>query len=251
MTILINSSECKLVPGHLCAGLTLLKKAREYALDLGTTVWDFAVDIRTLQNSGLDNNDLRWLAGKLYIEWARETVKPTDKCRKFRQDDLLDFNRQTCFVLTALGTDLCECLLSSPYGANGSNGHVVDKNRRGALPSDGATRPNWDSDRHELRLGDYLVKQYKLKSPNQESILAAFEEEDWPPRVDDPLVPHPESEPKERLRNTIKSLNRKQVHRLIRFMGDGTGEAVRWELTDENNSLLSSIARSSVDNRIR
>ena len=93
-----------------------------------------------------------------------------------------------------------------------------------------ASLPRWDRDRHQLSLGRQLIKEFKLNSPNQEAVLMAFEEEGWPPRIDDPLIPHPDTEPKERLRNTIKSLNRKQVHRLIRFMGDGTGEAIRWEL---------------------
>jgi hypothetical protein len=63
----------------------------------------------------------------------------------------------------------------------------------------------------------------------QEAILMAFEEENWPPRIDDPLPVHPDMLPKRRLHDTIKSLNRNQKRPLIRFMGDGTGEGVRWE----------------------
>jgi hypothetical protein len=58
----------------------------------------------------------------------------------------------------------------------------------------------------------------------------AFEEEHWPPRIDDPLPKNPELLPKRRLHDAIKSLNRNQKRSLIRFMGDGTGEGVRWEL---------------------
>jgi hypothetical protein len=64
----------------------------------------------------------------------------------------------------------------------------------------------------------------------QEAILMAFEEEHWPPRIDDPLPAHPDLLPKRRLHDTIKGLNRKQKNCLIRFMGDGTGEGIRWEL---------------------
>ena len=57
----------------------------------------------------------------------------------------------------------------------------------------------------------------------------AFEEESWPPRIDDPLPPSPNIDSKKRLHDTIKSLNRHQKQRCIRFMGDGRGTGVRWE----------------------
>lgn len=50
------------------------------------------------------------------------------------------------------------------------------------------------------------------------------------PRIDDPLPPVFDIEPKRRLHDTIKSLNRHQKNRLIRFKGDGTGQGIRWEL---------------------
>jgi len=61
-------------------------------------------------------------------------------------------------------------------------------------------------------------------------ILTTFEEEKWPPKVDDPLPPHAEIDAKQRLHDTIKSLNRGQKRKLIRFRGDGTGQGIRWEL---------------------
>ena len=96
-------------------------------------------------------------------------------------------------------------------------------------------RPRWDRDRQEFRVGGQLVKAFKLPSPNQRMILMAFEEEGWPPRIDDPLPPHNHVDPKRRLHDTIKSLNRNQKSSLIRFMGDGTGQGVRWHLVEEFN----------------
>jgi hypothetical protein len=75
-----------------------------------------------------------------------------------------------------------------------------------------------------------VVKQFKSPAMNQETILTAFEEENWPPRIDDPLPPEPDLDPKRRLHATINSLNGRQKNPLIRFVGDGTGEGVRWEL---------------------
>jgi hypothetical protein len=90
--------------------------------------------------------------------------------------------------------------------------------------------PKWDRDRQLLKVGSVVVKQFKVPAANQEVILAAFEEESWPPRIDDPLPPHPDQSSKRRLQVTIKSLNRNQKRQLIRFLGDGSGEGVRWEL---------------------
>jgi hypothetical protein len=74
-----------------------------------------------------------------------------------------------------------------------------------------------------------LVKAFHQLAPNQELILAAFEEEAWPPRIDDPLPVMEDHRSKDRLHETIKALNRHQKCRRIRFRGDGTGSGVRWE----------------------
>ena len=89
--------------------------------------------------------------------------------------------------------------------------------------------PQWDAEYRMLCVGQCVIKEYRVPSPNQEAILAAFEEEGWPHRIDDPLSPHGDTDPKTRLHDTIKRLNRHHKDRLIRFRGDGTGEGVFWE----------------------
>jgi hypothetical protein len=98
--------------------------------------------------------------------------------------------------------------------------------------------PYWDCVRQELRLGRDVVKVFKLYCPNQATILACFEEEHWPTRIDDPLPRRDDIEPKQRLHDTIKSLNRNQKCRLIRFRGDGTGQGIRWELSSVASQRL-------------
>ena len=66
-----------------------------------------------------------------------------------------------------------------------------------------------------------------------------FEEEEWPPRIDHPLPQMPEQDPRRRLHDTIKCLNRNQKHPLIRFHSDGTGEGVVWELVESPVSATS------------
>ena len=72
-----------------------------------------------------------------------------------------------------------------------------------------------------------------MVTANQEAILAAFQEDGWPARIDDPLPPVAETDPKRRLSDTIKCLNRKQQNALVRFSGDGTGEGVLWDLVTQ------------------
>jgi hypothetical protein len=94
--------------------------------------------------------------------------------------------------------------------------------------------------RQELRLGELVVKQFKVPAANQERVLAAFQEEGWPRRIDDPLPPSPDLDPKRRLHETISSLNRNLLRPWIRFHGDGTGQGVRWCLMLPGETATSS-----------
>jgi hypothetical protein len=60
-------------------------------------------------------------------------------------------------------------------------------------------------------------------------VLAVFEEEGWPPHIDDPLPRVNSIEPKQRLHDTINSLNRNQRVPLLRFLGDGNGLGLCWK----------------------
>ncbi len=92
--------------------------------------------------------------------------------------------------------------------------------------------PLWDSLRRELRWQGQIVKRFRRPAFNQETLLAVFEEEHWPVRVDDPLPLRPNRDPKRCLQDTIYYLNRHQIEPCIRFFGDGTGEGVCWEKAD-------------------
>jgi len=92
-------------------------------------------------------------------------------------------------------------------------------------PRDG---PSWDDQTRILRLGPHIVKRFTQPAPDQEAILAAFEEAGWPRKIDDPLPPKGKIGPKQRLRATIRGLNGHQKKKVIRFFGDGTGEGICW-----------------------
>jgi hypothetical protein len=205
--------------------LAHLMKARAYARDTQCDPWEFAVEIDRLVDLGVTTSDLRWLVKKDYVEHAREVTRSGDAARRFQRSQNLAFTKGTCFCLA-------DAVMVSPE----TRGVLLE--RASAIPPRASSRPapiivpRWDHEDRTLYVGDQIVKEFRVRSPNQEAILSAFQEEAWPHYVDDPLSPVADQNPKHRLRDAIKCLNANQRNRLIRFRGDGTGERVRWELVD-------------------
>jgi hypothetical protein len=232
----VDKSAMRLVP-RINAALMLLLEAHDYGQDLDQSTWDFAIEIASMRRLKLTNSDLRWLVGRGLVEHAIEATMAGDVDRSFRQSARLLFFKRTCFVITPRGAELARQICKMDAPAHSSKGlPMVDRPALFLGAADGPLAPNWDRDRQELRIGSIVVKQFKVPASNQETILAAFEEESWPPRIDDPLPPHPEQSPKRRLQETIKSLNRNQKRSLLRFLGDGSGQGVRWEFRSDRDA---------------
>ena len=215
------------LPSHLRPGLRLLLQAHDYAQELEQDTWDMAVELDVLRDAKLSNSDLRWLDAKGYIEHAVEITGPEDCVRRFRRTALVNFREPVSIILTPRGVGAARDACSGDVTLEAASPRVGICQIGG--PDEALGRPKWDHQRRQLRLGSQLVKEFKLPSPNQETVLMAFEEEGWPPRVDDPLPPIARLDPRRRLHDTIKALNRKQKQQLIRFRGDGSGEGIRWE----------------------
>lgn len=235
-------------------GLQMLLQALDYAHELDRDVWEFAVELPVLQKAGLSSSDLRWLVCKGYADHAREITSESNSGRSFRYQKNLAMWKRSCFVLTNLGVDFAQnsdmqlstqnnestpprvysSRLQAGAYVEGDNSATNGERDGSAARTDDckSMTPTWDCDRQELRLGPQVVKEFRLRSPNQVTILTAFEEEEWPAKIDDPLPPHTDIDVKQRLHDTIKSLNRNQKRPLIRFRGDGTGEGIRWELRE-------------------
>jgi hypothetical protein len=211
--------------------LALLLQACDYAHELGQSAWDLAVEIDVLRGAKLTHSDLRWLAAKGYVAHGVEISSPDDSARRFRHTTLLRPESGTCFILTEAGAALARESIRITIAQ-----HARGQSSRSHGSFDAASL-KWDQQRRQLRVGSEIVKEFKLPSPNQETVLMAFEEESWPPRIDDPLPPVPEIDSRRRLHDTIKALNRKQKRALVRFMGDGTGEGIRWELRSDSAAL--------------
>jgi hypothetical protein len=92
-----------------------------------------------------------------------------------------------------------------------------------------AEKPRWDSERRELWFMRQMWKRYTRPAPNQESILASFQELDWSSRIDDPLPPG-------KLRDTLPKLNVTFRESPLQFSSDGNGEGILWQVRSTSRS---------------
>ena len=96
--------------------------------------------------------------------------------------------------------------------------------------------PFWNGS--ELWWSDRVIKRFRKPAQNQHTVLAVFQEEGWPKRIDNPIPANEQCDAHSRLHDTIKSLNRNHIPdpSPIKFRGDGTGTGVIWEVTMEGRS---------------
>jgi hypothetical protein len=204
---------------RLHSALIDLRDGFNFARELGRDVWDFAVEIETLQERGLRANELRWLIFKGWLAHGFEKSSRSSHHRSFVEAGPSWFDKTSCFTLTPRGAEIL---------GRWPGGLLIP------APVEPAAQelivPKWDRQRQELRLGQFLIKRFKVPANTQSMVLGTFEEEKWPPRIDDPLPGNPVQDRKRRLHNTINALNRNQIHPWIRFLGDGRGQGIRWEL---------------------
>jgi hypothetical protein len=231
----------------LTDGLALLVQAYLCARDVQGDPWDLGVEIASIHALGVSDTLLRWLSRKGAIQHRLELSKSGAGERTFAEGSPVRFTANSVLVLTDAGY-----ALAGHFGLFATG----DASPRPLRPPEAQGRiapapeppvarcaecaasaglheehgqPDWDAIRRELWFQGRLVKRFRLPAPNQESILMAFQEHGWPTRIVDPLPRLPSPLAQGRLRNTIGALNRSQIHELLRFHGDGTGEGVLWE----------------------
>lgn len=220
--------------------LRILAEARRYAEEMGCDAWQFAVEWKHLREAGISVSELRYLIMARLVQQGHEITHADEIDRRFRMVPGRRIGARAAFALTEEGWNWIQSQACMGERETPLESRYVSAARvtlplnaasfSGALsPTESGEFPRWDPLRRELRVGKDVVKRFKLPCPNQETILAAFEEEGWPPRLDDPLPPHPDHDSKQRLRDTLRSLNRNQKSRRLTFKGDGTGQGILWE----------------------
>src|SRR5262249_39269185 len=100
--------------------------------------------------------------------------------------------------------------------------HLLRASRTKA-PGRELSKPRWDGENRELRFDGEVIRRVRGRTiaRNVVRVLDAFQEDDWPSRIDNPV--HAD---KVGIHEIIKSLN--AGLRRIRFRGDGTGEGIVW-----------------------
>lgn len=211
------------------AAIDLLLHARAFADDVQCDAWAFAVDWATLRDRHVTLNDMRWLLMKGFVLCKSETTYSALKERRFRTSYGSSAAGNYSFILTAAGESLIREMFAP---ADAIVNHLNTVKHIDDHPS-----PFWDASRRTLFFGKEIVKQFRVRADTQEMILAAFQEEGWPPQIDDPLPPRDNVDRKRRLHDTICRLNHKHRCERIRFSGNGTGEGVLWSEVDSSWAL--------------
>lgn len=236
---------------RLRPALILLRDAYRYSEKTGKGIWEFATELEELQHAGLTNADLRWLVTGQFVLHGEEVSLPSQERRTFRQCKNLSFGPRTCFVLSAKGLQWISGGAPIPTNSDASingthklncshgghaaqiNGEIVQNNGSHVVSDQQGEVPEWDNDQRILKFDDVVVKRFRWPAANQELIVKAFEEQGWPKCIEDPLPRSETVNPKTRLHDTIKCLNRNQINGVIRFHGNGDGTGVIWRRTNE------------------
>jgi hypothetical protein len=90
--------------------------------------------------------------------------------------------------------------------------------------------PVYNSTLRELRYKGKRVRRIRKGAVNLERILEVFEEEGWPPSIQDPLSGPPEGR-EDRLHNALTRLNDKQTGE-VRIVFHRTGSIIYWEVQE-------------------
>jgi hypothetical protein len=200
-------------PPDCLAALGLLLRADAHARSVGDGRWQFAVGLRELLDAGVSSAALRRLVAEGLAEHAVEAVRLGATERRYRRVRSLAFPARTCFALTDAGLARAGRWLARVGAA-------------APLALGSASVPAWDASARRLCFRGVLVKRFRRPAPSQELILAAFQEEGWPPRVDDPLPGQRGVCARERLHDAVQGLNRHHDNALLTFGRDREG--VTW-----------------------
>jgi hypothetical protein len=132
-----------------------------------------------------------------------------------------ELQTQSRFVLTEAGCRLAWQVAAAPVGPRLA-GQTC---RRPPAPGE---KPRWDRAARELWFAGAVVLRFRRGARNQERLLEAFQEQGWPPEIDDPLPRHRRVKPADRLRDTVKHLNSHPGREPLHFRVDAEGRAVFW-----------------------
>jgi hypothetical protein len=168
----------------VAAALVFLLDAQEAAGKPGSSTWGVAREAGALGGADAEPRAHGESRVRGLPVQRRGTASVRARQRSFRCVRYLGLNGHGCVVLAAA--------------------RVAARRGAGAAPA----APGWGANGLHPNRGDWAVKCFRRVAPNRETVLATFEEEGWPARIDDPLPCANGCEPRECLHDTINGLNR-------------------------------------------
>jgi hypothetical protein len=137
------------------------------------------------------------------------------------------FHDGSLFWLTDAGAVFADALLADFFNRREPQSFQAAWERLAV----GLLVPRYDGQDRLFCWGVHALKEFRQPAGNQELILGTAEELRWQAWFDDPLPRGGKiRNPKVRLHDVIKDLNRRQWRSLVHFRGDGTGTRVGWKL---------------------
>ena len=219
--------------------LQILLESHDSGVRLRCDPWQFALALRELENQQISVTTIRCLVQMALVAHGLEKTRLKSPYRKLVPVSHLRFTENSSFILTGKGLDLATSLGHK----NGSvNGAAATTQAVSWVPSFVVC----ENGCRELRFAGKVAKRFNAYAERQETILQAFQEQGWAPWIADPLTSSPRQNPKIRLRDAIARLNRRQLHRLLRFQGDGTGRGIRWSQVTPDNKDATGTQQSDI-----
>jgi hypothetical protein len=206
------------------AALALLLGGLHCAEFLERSKWEFACGLPYLRELGLTDEVLRDLMVGGYLEKRQERIPPTGTRAWPAANEPPASLVPPLIALTHAGAALA---WQSVCGGRAESLLRPDRER---TREDGPPPavPVWKAAVRELWFAGRAVKRYHRAAPNQERILVTFQELKWRDRIDDPLPKEAGMPAPERLRETVKSLNRGVERGTLLFRAEADGQGVCW-----------------------
>jgi hypothetical protein len=201
-----------------------LLASRWVALARGWHPYQITVPWTRLREYGATDSLLLWMFYFAHVDHLLPAAGGRRCNSRLEPCKSLIFREASCFALTDLGDRFACEFLEAIFDKSVDDFRIAwDKLKLGKL------KPCFNREQRLFTWGEHLLKRFRQPCANQEIILCTGEELHWPDWFDDPLPRRKGHNPKVRLHDTIKDLNRRQLGYLIHFKGDGTGMRVGWE----------------------
>jgi hypothetical protein len=184
-----------------------------------------AVPLRQLRAKGVADHLLLWMLYQAHVEHLPPNRHAHNSGPVWGFEGSLLLQASSFLSLTELGEAFANAFLDTAL-APGGEGPFEAAWDRLIL---GNLLPRYDKEDRVFSWGRHALKCFRQPSANQELVLCGAEEQGWVSWFDDPLPKCPGTNPKRRLHDTIKDLNRRQLPYFIHFKGDGSGQRVGWE----------------------